>query len=146
MKLSEHFSLGEFTESDYATRHGIKNEPSPEIIQHIKAAAEGMEKVRTLLGDKPITITSGYRNPEVNKGIGSSSRSDHPTGFCVDFKCWGYGAPKDIVSTIFKSDLKYDQLIEEGNWTHISFHPKMRRQTLIANFNSRGKASYTFLA
>lgn len=146
MKLTEHFHLGEFIESDYALRHGIKNLPSPEQERNILTAAQNMEKVRSLLGDKPITVTSGFRNPEVNRGIGSTSRSHHPTGFAVDFKCWGFGSPRKIVDVIHRSDLMFDQLIEEGNWVHIDFHPKMRRQTLIANFKSRGRVSYSLLS
>jgi len=41
------------------------------------------------------------------------------------------------------SDIDYDQLIEEGSWVHLSVHPKMRRQTMIANFSGR-KVTYAF--
>ena len=47
MKLTDHFWLSEFTESQTATRHGIDNAPSPEIIQHLRHTAEQMDAVRS---------------------------------------------------------------------------------------------------
>ena len=44
--------------------------------------------------------------------------------------CYGFGAPRDVCRAIAASSLAFDQLIEEGSWTHLSFDPRMRRQIL----------------
>ena len=63
MKLSDNFSLTEFTKSQTAERKGIENSPN-EI--HIKAmeslCSNVLERVRSAFG-KPIMINSGYRSP-----------------------------------------------------------------------------------
>lgn len=141
MKLSQHFELAEFTISDTALRTGIANIPSPHVMANLKTLAEGLEQIRALLG-QPIFITSGYRSPTLNRFIGGSQSSAHCLGFAADFKCPGYGKPVDIVAKIKDSGIKYDQLICEGVWVHVSFDPKMRQQTLSALFDNKGKATY----
>lgn len=141
MKLSEHFTLAEFTQSDTALRTGIKNMPSPNQLGILKQTAEQLEQVRELLG-QPIFVTSGYRSPTLNRFIGGSANSAHCLGYAVDFKCPQYGSPVDIVAKIKDSGIKYDQLINEGFWVHISFDERMRQQTLSALFDNKGKATY----
>lgn len=140
MKLTDNFTLEEFTQSDTAIRLGIKNIASPTIIGRLKLVAEQMEKIRKLLGF-PVFINSGYRSPELNKKIGGSATSAHCEGYAVDFVCRKFGTADEIVKVIKHSGLKYDQLIGEGTWVHISFDPRMRQQTLRALFN-KGKATY----
>lgn len=137
MQLSEHFSLSEFTASNTATKLNIDNTPEEEIIENLKVLAEGMEKVRELLG-APIKINSGFRNQQLNKAVGGSATSSHMKGFAADFICPGYGTPLKIVKKIESSGIKFDQCIQEGTWVHISFDPKMRGQLLTANFNEKG--------
>lgn len=137
-----HFSYAELTHSNYATRHGINNIPSPAIKQNLLTLAKTLEKVRDVLGH-PMTITSGYRNPELNRGIGGAIKSAHLQGYAADFICWGFGSPSQIVRAAKKAGIKYDQIITEGKWVHISIDPRMRGSTLIAKFNSNGKASYS---
>ena len=140
MKLTPHFYLDEFTSSGYAERHSIKNIPSPQVKQNLQVLASGLEQVRLLLGH-PISITSGYRNMELNRAIGGSSNSAHMLGYAADFQCYGFGTPKQIVAML-KGKIQYDQLICEGGWVHISFDPKMRNQTMNATFKN-GKAAYS---
>lgn len=143
MQLTKHFTLQELTVSDTALRVGIKNIPTPHIIANLKTLAEGLEQVRALLGT-PMIITSGYRSPTLNRFICGSVNSAHCLGFAADFKCAGLH-PDEIVAKIKASDINYDQLIAEGGnngWTHISFDPRMRRQTLSALFDNKGKAQY----
>lgn len=142
MKLTDHFTLEEFTQSSTALRTGIKNIASPHVIANLKTLAEGLEQVRSLLNN-PLFITSGYRSPTLNKFIGGSATSAHCLGFAADFKCPAYGKPVDIVAKIKDSGIKYDQLLNEGNsWVHISFDPRMRQETLNVLFDNKGKASY----
>lgn len=140
MKLSENFDLTEFTQSSTALRLNIQNIASPSIIGNLKTTAEGLECVRSLLG-YPIFIDSGYRSIALNKAVGGVSTSAHCFGYAADFVCRKFGTPDDIVRKIQASDIKFDQLIQEGTWVHISFDPRMRQQVLRAIFSS-GKATY----
>lgn len=126
-KLTAHFALEELS----CTLHReIDNRPPPEVVTTLRATAARMEEVRRLLGDRPITVSSGYRSPELNCVVGGARKSAHLTGHAVDFNCFGYGRPKEICRRLTDSDLPFDQLIEEGTWVHISFDPRMRRQVL----------------
>jgi hypothetical protein len=129
MKLSPHFHLDEFTDSQTAQRRGLDNTPPPEVVERLKVTAEGLERVRALLG-KPILISSGYRSPAVNRAVGGASKSAHVLGYAADFISPGYGKPLAICRAIVGSDIDFDQIIEEGTWVHISFDPRMRREVL----------------
>lgn len=141
MRLSANFTLDELTQSDYAVRHGINNEPSPYVIQNLKKLAEGLERIRELLNNSPVNVNSGYRGLELNRRLGGAGNSAHLTGLAADFTARRFGSPMNIVKKLKESGIKYDQLIYEGTWVHISFDPKMRQQTLTATFKN-GKATY----
>lgn len=125
--LTAHFALEELV----ATQHReIPNRPPPEVVATLRTTAARMEEVRKLLGDRVITVSSGYRSPALNQAVGGARTSAHLTGHAVDFNCYGFGAPKAVCRAVATSGLAFDQLIEEGTWTHISFDPRMRRQVL----------------
>ena len=92
-----------------------------------------MEHVRTLLGDRPISVLSGYRSPEVNKAVGGSPTSAHRTGHAVDFICPSFGTPAQVAAFLAKNLKDFDQIIEEfDQWVHIGFGPGKRKQLLTA--------------
>lgn len=127
MQLSQHFSLAELT----VTNTGIKNEPNPELLGRLILLADRMEKVRSICGDNPVTISSGYRSPEVNKAVGGVSNSDHMSAYVCDFTIPRFGSPYDVCKAILADGLRFDQLIHERKrWVHISFAPRMRQQIL----------------
>lgn len=131
-KLSEHFALGEFLRSETASRRGINNTPSPEILLALERTAVNLEDVRGLLG-VPIHISSGYRCLALNRAIRSNDTSAHVRGLAVDFDAPEYGPPADICRAIYASNMQYDQLIYEHTWVHIAWAPigeGVRRQTL----------------
>jgi len=131
MRLTDHFSLDEFTHSQTATRRGIDNTPDKRILDNLKHTAQEMEKVRVLLG-WPIYVSSGYRCPELNKAIGGSDTSQHMSGEAVDFVCPDFGIPLNIANKIASSDIDFDQLIYEGTWVHISFlAPRRPRRDIM---------------
>ena len=142
MSLSEHFSLDEFTASQTATRQGIKNTPSPAVVENLRMLAALLEQVRTLLGDRSIHISSGYRSLALNRYIGSHDLSAHVRGYAADFTCPAFGTPIEVAKEIAESNLKFDQLIYEGTWIHISCDPQNRRQLLTARFKD-GHTYYT---
>lgn len=122
--LTEHFTLEEFTDSQTAARKGIPNVPpigSP-ARANLMRTAETLEAVRTMLGDKPILVSSGYRSPAVNAAVGGSKSSAHTSGLAVDFSCPGFGTPKAICKKLepHMKDLGIDQLIHEfDSWVHL---------------------------
>jgi hypothetical protein len=78
-----------------------------------------MERIRTLLGDRPIIVHSGYRSAEVNHAVGGVATSAHCHGLACDFVCSAFGTPAEVALAILKSDLEYDQLILEYGWVHV---------------------------
>jgi len=142
MQLSQHFTLNEFTISQTATRKGIDNTPPEPVIERLRMLAATLERVRGLLGNSPIRISSGYRSQELNRAIGSSDNSAHVLGYAVDFTCPIFGTPKEVANEIAKSAIKFDQIIYEGTWIHLSIDPRNRREVLTATFKN-GKAYYS---
>lgn len=136
-KLSEHFALSEFLVSQTAQRLGIDNTPSEAIVANLTKTAQMLEKVRTLLGDKMMTITSGYRCLKLNTAIGSAPSSAHVQGQAADFICPDFGSVKECVIKIAHDrGIEFDQLIREFDdgghgWVHIAWRENPRRQVLI---------------
>lgn len=131
MKLSENFTLEEATYSETATRMGINNQPNEKQLENMVTVARNMERVRDLLGGKPIRINSWLRLPEVNVAVGGSARSSHMDGWAVDFVCPSYGNPYEVAKALKESNIQVDQVIHEfGRWVHVSFAPEMRNQFL----------------
>jgi putative chitinase len=129
MKLSAHFSLEEFTISSKALSMGIKNDPTPPHLENLKHLAQCMEGVRALF-NRPIEITSAYRNPQVNAAVGGVPTSAHAVGHAADFHVDGL-TDLEAAKRVRDSGLKFDQLIyEKSRCVHISFAPALRRQVL----------------
>lgn len=142
--LSEHFTLDELTESDYALRHGLYNWPPPGVLENLKRLAPALEEVRRALGH-PVIVTSGYRSPLVNKGVGGSKNSAHTRGLAADIKCPGFGSPLDVCREILQAGIDFDQMIHEGTWTHFAIAAPgetARNSVLTAHFKGGG-VTYT---
>jgi uncharacterized protein YcbK (DUF882 family) len=123
-QLTRHITLEEMTDSQTAARRGINNVPPPSSHEHknLKRTAEVMEEVRTILGDQPILISSGYRCPPLNTAVGGSKGSAHMSGLAVDFSCPSFGTPLQICKKLqpYMKALGIDQLIHEYNtWVHL---------------------------
>ena len=116
MKLSEHFTLGELTKTQYVTKDG--NIPSRVAIENLRNLCENwLEDLRysyntlykpvipsvveeseeispcaALSRDDtpPLIINSGYRSPEVNRLAGGAATSNHLTGCAVDIHVSGF--------------------------------------------------------
>ncbi len=119
MKISEHFTLEEFSFSETAARLGLDNTPIAIVITNLDLVATVMERIRTLLGDRPIVVHSGYRSVAVNKAVGGVATSAHCHGLACDFVCPAFGTPAEVAQAILKSGIEYDQLILEYGWVHV---------------------------
>ena len=145
--LSTNFTLDEFTNSQAAARLGIDNDPEPNVIANLKSLAYAMEEVRSVLGGRPILISSAYRSDALNTAVGGSKNSQHTLGEAVDFTCPTFGTPDQVVRALQASAVPYHQLIREfGRWVHISFKfgiplAQIKRQSLI--IDSTGTRLYS---
>ncbi|NUX55909.1 D-Ala-D-Ala carboxypeptidase family metallohydrolase [Paraburkholderia youngii] len=145
MRLTDHFTLEELTQSETAARRRIDNTPSTAIVEHLTRTAHTLEQVRTLLGSHPVLVSSGYRSPALNAVVGGAANSAHMTGLAADFICPGFGTPLEICRKVAASGIVFDQLIQEGTWVHIGLArvgQKSRQQALTANFGAGG-TTYT---
>ena len=127
--LTEHFSLAELTVTDHRT---LDNTPDPVALANLLRLAKFLERVKAVLGGKPIIVTSAYRSKAVNAACGSKETSQHRLGCAADFRVPGM-TPNEVVLAVMVSDLDYDQLIREYNaWTHLSITSlPARRMALI---------------
>lgn len=122
-QLSEHFTLAEATASDTALRLGIDNtNPSADVLAATYRTAVRMEKVRELL-KSAIHVNSWIRCLALNTAIGSKPTSQHIKGEAVDFVAPDYGDCLAVAQALItnQSLVRYDQLILEHTWIHISF-------------------------
>lgn len=135
-RIAPSFWLSEFLHSDAAVRKGIDNTPAAMHLANIRnVLAPGMQRVRECLG-APVLISSGYRSPMLNRAIGGSATSQHCEGLAADFRAPAFGSPREVAQRLVAhaAALRFDQLIHEGAWVHISFAPQPRGQVLTAHF------------
>lgn len=145
-KISEHVTYGEIVRSEIAKRFHIDNAPNEQQLQNIKILMVRLfEPLRTILGNKPLFLSSVFRSKALNIHIGGAKDSQHMAN---------YGAAMDIDDDAFEDwpqneevfwgifdNLDFDQLIwEEGDkkrpaWVHVSYvsPEKNRREVLYFN-------------
>ena len=150
MKLSDNFSLKEMTASQTAERKGISNNPSEDHMNNLKELCVNvLQKVRDHYG-KVVSVSSGYRSPELCVAIGSSVNSQHAKGQAADFEV--YGLSNAELCKYIAENLDFDQLILEyhnigepnSGWIHCSYRSdgENRKQILRAYRNESGKTCY----
>jgi len=132
MQLSDHFSFEELTHTDHRE---FENTPNASELANLVRLAAFLEKVKALLGDKPVMVNSAFRSKQVNDAVGSKDTSQHRVGCAADLRIPGM-TPDEVVRAVISSDLPFDQVIREfDRWTHISVpntpDAKPRRQALI---------------
>ena len=136
MQLSKHFTLEEMEKSQTATRKGIKNKAGSGEIKNLgDLCYEILEPVRVKF-DKPVTITSGYRSPELSEAIGSKATSQHCLGEAVDLEVIGVSNLQ--VALWIENNVDFDQLILEfytgeanSGWIHVSYKDGSNRKQVL---------------
>lgn len=129
MKLN--FKMSELIYSETAIKNNVNNMPDINSLDNmLNLIYYCLQPARELLG-APIIITSGYRNPLVNRLVGGVNSSQHTKGQAADFTVSGI-TPSQIISIIKTSKIEFDQLINEyDKWVHISYNKgKNRREVL----------------
>ena len=133
MKLSDHFTLNEFTYSDTARAQGIDNSlPSDAVLMNLKALCHNVLEPLRLRYGKPIRISSGYRCPKLNKAVGGVASSQHVFGQAADLNVGSREENARLFELIQDMKLPFDQLIDEYGmaWVHVSYSPRKRRQVI----------------
>lgn len=117
IKLTPNFTLEDLTFTDHRQ---FDNTPNERETANLIRLARFLERVKVVLGGKPVMINSAYRSKRVNDAVGSSDKSQHRLGCAADIRVPGM-TPDEVVKAIKASNLEFDQLIREFNsWTHIS--------------------------
>ena len=135
-RLSEHFVLHELTASQTATRKGFSEQFSPpeEIVANLRFLCTNLlEKLRELNNNQPLKVSSAYRCQRLNKAVGGRPNSQHLRGEAVDIDFGSKAANRDFFNKIKKSDLLFDQLLNEFDfaWIHISLKKEGNRKQVL---------------
>ena len=148
MKLSENFSLLELTKSQTAERKGIDNTPSTEHQDNLKLLCTSiLQPVRDHFS-RVVSVSSGYRSPELCTAIGSKTTSQHAKGEAADFEIFGI-SNKELADWI-NENLYYDQLILEywkeedpnSGWVHCSYSEGNNRRQYLKAYRENGSTKY----
>ena len=148
MKLTENFSLTELTKSQTAERKGIDNTPSPTHQENLKSLCTAiLQPVRDHFS-QVVTISSGYRSPELCTAIGSKTTSQHARGEAADFEIFEI-SNKELADYI-NENLDYDQLILEywkeedpnSGWVHCSYTSEGNRKQYLRAYKENGSTKY----
>ena len=143
-------SLKELLFSETATRLGIDNTPTDQVLINLQTLI--YEVITPIINQfDDIKITSGYRSPELCKAIGSSVTSQHCLGQAVD--CEVIGVPNKELADWVVSHLNYDQCIlefwkpEEANsgWVHVSYNKAGNRKMYLRAYKANGRTMYEVL-
>ena len=143
-------SLKELLFSETATRLGIDNTPTDQVLINLQTLIyEVITPIINQFGD--IKITSGYRSPELCKAIGSSVTSQHCLGQAVD--CEVLGVPNKDLADWVVNHLEFDQCIlefwkpEEANsgWVHVSYNKAGNRKMYLRAYKANGRTMYEVL-
>lgn len=121
--MGKYFTIEELSHSQTATSRGIDNTPKDEIKENLEVMIDRLlDPVREQWGS-PITVNSGYRGLELNKAVGGVATSQHTKGQAVDITAGSPEKNKALFEMIQASDMEYDQLIDERNftWLHLSY-------------------------
>ena len=145
MKFTENFSLHELTFSPTATKKGIHNKPTAEHTENLRLLCEKvLQPVRDHI-NSTVTVSSGYRSPELNSLIGGSKTSQH---------CFGNAADVQVeernheIFSFIKEKLDFDQLIwefgtdAEPSWVHVSYVQGKNRKQVLKAIKVNGKTQY----
>lgn len=131
-RLSEHFTLYEFTRSGTAIEHDIDNTPDARQVQALTALCLNvLEPLRRRFG--PIVISSGYRSRRVNKLVGGVASSQHCVGEAADIVVGDADRARRMADFISRHT-DFDQMILEPmgaatpRWLHVSYTTRRKNR------------------
>lgn len=148
MILTKNFKLKELTYSQTAERLSIDQDPSKEQIALLtNLCCMILQPVRDHFG-KVVTVSSGYRHPDLCVALGSKPTSEHTcqTSAAADFELFGVDNLK--VAEWIRDNLEFSTLILEyysppnGGWIHCSYSPTNNAKKVLRAVKVDGKTKY----
>ena len=132
----KYFSIDEMVRSATAKKYGIDNRPSQDILNNLVLFIETvLDPIREDWGG-PISVSSGYRCPELNAKVGGAKTSGHQYGYCADlqvkgdlrkFSCF-------VKDWMKKHKMAFDELLYESSggvtWLHFCWIGKDGKQRM----------------
>lgn len=117
-KITENYTMEEFTRSETAEKLGIRNEPDSRAkLAIVNLCTKLLQPLREAYG-KPMPVNSGYRCPELNKAVGGVPTSMHQNGEAADIRC---DHPAELVRCLMDEGLDFDQCIRYSTFVHLSY-------------------------
>ena len=126
IKLSKNLTYAEAIASQTATRHKIKNIPTPNVLKRMVLVANNVFQPIRDHFNTPIRVSSFFRNTKVNQLVGGSLSSQHISGEAIDLQGTN-GLTNAEIFYFVKDNLDFDQLIwehgtiNEPAWVHVSY-------------------------
>lgn len=141
-RLGANFTLDELTRSEYAVRKGLNNMPGPAEVEHLRLlVANVLQPVRNALGS--LHVSSGYRAPRVNAGVGGARTSHHVRGMAADILPGRPGTTLHDLGAYIQQNLEFTQLIYEfSRWVHVSYDPAALNGEVLEAYKDKGKTRY----
>lgn len=128
----KYFTIPELCASSVAAARRIINEPDQRQTDNLtRLIQQVLDPVREKIG-VPVTVTSGFRSPALNKAVGGVATSQHLEGEAADIIIKPVkgesqkGANKRLFNTIEdmvrEGEIIVGQLLDENNfsWVHVS--------------------------
>jgi hypothetical protein len=146
MKLSNYFSLDEFTRSSTATALGISNTPTAAQQEQLRLLAVNVLDPLRVAAGVELRVSSGFRGPALNAKVGGSATSQHSLGQAADLQSDAMSA-LELFKVAIRAGLAYDQIIYEAKsatskWVHLSHAVGANRGEIrVAQFDANGKAT-----
>lgn len=130
----KYFTFTEFERSAAAYRLGLDNTAPESARANIaRLVDEVLDPIREAWG-RPLTVTSGYRRPEVNKAVGGSATSHHLKGMAADITTGNEVDNRRLYETIQRLGVPFTQLIGrkyDFKWLHIGWNPNDTRHEVF---------------
>lgn len=131
----QYFTLAELIKSSKASKEGIDNIPSFEVVEHLSELVSTiLEPLRVAWG-APIFVRSGYRSLLLNQAVGGVQSSAHPIGYAADLQVNGSIREffRFFANWLRATGTKFDQLIIESDgrgtqWVHIGLYNRSGQQ------------------
>jgi uncharacterized protein YcbK (DUF882 family) len=110
MQVSAHFR-----EEEFRSRGDGTVRVEARLVWHL-------EKLRTLIGGRPIRIVSGYRDPAHNRRVGGAVNSRHLHGDAADI-------PRGVATVEQARSAGFTGIGRSGPWAvHVDMRPGPRRE------------------
>lgn len=136
-RISQNFTLEEFTASATAKAKGIRNTPGQTDVVNLCGLVHNVLQPLRKWWGKEVKIGSGYRSLKLNHAVGGVSNSQHMKGEAADLCIDGDMTKGKQWFNWIKTHCEFDQLIMEHNtkgsyWVHVSYRSdgKNRRQVI----------------